>query len=99
MTQEPKRAYAPNEKAGYMSQLEEWISEQVIEPLCHTFTSGDEDAAVIENVFKAIKAKMLESYRNGQNAPVQKPYQAQEKPSNRPAFRQKGTRGYVAAKR
>ena len=99
MTQEPKRAYAPNEKAGYMGQLEEWIAEQVIEPLCHTFTSGDEDAAVIENVIKAIKAKMLESYRNGQNAPVQKPYQAPGKPSNRPAFVQKGARRYVASNR
>lgn len=95
MTQDNKRDYAQrpsaqNEKAGYMSQLEAWINEQVIDPLYQAFGDGDKDAVLptVETVTKAIKAKMLESYRNGQGSPaVKETYQGQKKPSNRPAFR------------
>jgi hypothetical protein len=103
MTQDNKRDYAQrpsaqNEKAGYMSQLEAWINEQVIDPLYQAVGDGDKDAVLptVEAVTKAIKAKMLESYRNGQGSPaVKEAYPGPKKLSNRSAFyRQKGAKTY-----
>lgn len=103
MTRDNTREYAPrqsaqNEKAGYMSQLETWITEQVIDPLYQAFGDGDKDAVLptVETVTKAIKAKMLESYRNGQGSPAAKEaYPSQKKPSTRQGFRyQKGAKSY-----
>lgn len=71
-----------NEKAGYMSQLDEWANEIVIIPLARAFEeySVAADNGVPQNkaashvdrvvavVKKAFREKMLESYRNGQAA-------------------------------
>lgn len=107
MTQDNKRDYAqrrsaPNEKAGYMSQLEDWIAEQVIEPLYLNFAEGDKDFTLeaIDAATKAIKNKILESYRNGQQAQgAKEAYQGQKNRSNRPsfgkAFGEKGDRADV----
>ena len=45
-----------------MQQLDSWTDEVVIAPLL------DNGPEVIEDVHKAIRAKVLESYRNGQAA-------------------------------
>lgn len=100
MNQSTQRNNAHNEKAGYMSQLEAWIDEQVMNPLHQAITNGDKDAVMTayEAVTKAIKAKMLESYRNGQSAPVKEAYANEPISSNRPIYRrayaQKGAKSY-----
>ena len=53
-----------------MAELDQWTDANVIAPLC----TGDEDETfemaerAIELVKRAIRAKVLESYRNGQAA-------------------------------
>ena len=68
--------------SGYMQQLDQWIDEQVIEPLFEVWETrervvGDpEDEASVEKeveqtvtvVRKALREKILESYHNGQAA-------------------------------
>lgn len=53
-----------------MQELDEWTSAKVIEPLLDALQSNDEEkfhATHIE-VERAIRAKVLESYHNGQAA-------------------------------
>lgn len=52
----------PEHKSSYMAQLDAWTDETVIAPLL------DNGEVAIEPVQKAIRAKVLESYRNGQAA-------------------------------
>jgi hypothetical protein len=47
---------------GFMQQLETWTNKEIIAPLL------DNGPAVIPDVHEAIRAKVLESYRNGQAA-------------------------------
>jgi hypothetical protein len=64
---------------GYLQSLDGWIDEQVIEPLFEVWELGakaaDDDTVkeaaqeteqTRKAVYKAIKDKVLESYRNGQ---------------------------------
>lgn len=65
-----------------MSQLNEWTEEYIVHPLSQAFEEYSADAdrgltqdeaavkvnEVVEVVQKAIREKMLESYRNGQAA-------------------------------
>lgn len=53
------------EKQNYMSQLDDWMEENVLEPLYHAFTPEDVDAEAVTRVRKAIKQKVLGSYHNG----------------------------------
>ena len=50
------------QKLSYMQQLDSWTDETVIAPLLDNGTDA------IERVQKAIREKVLESYRNGQGA-------------------------------
>jgi len=64
-----------------MTQLDDWVDEQVIEPLFEAWemqekVADDESAKLatqeveeaVKDVHKAIKEKVLESYHNGQKA-------------------------------
>ena len=56
------------QKSSYMQELDRWIESNVIGPL-FTSEAGEEDwEQCVERVKKAIRAKVLESYRNGQVA-------------------------------
>jgi hypothetical protein len=59
---------------NFMLTLDEWTEETIIESLYMAFTHGPEEA-VIEakrHARKAIREKVLESYRNRQAAKPQK---------------------------
>ena len=55
------------QKLTYMQQLDEWTDATVIMPLADPKREANFDA-VVEEVRKAIRQRVLESYRNGQNA-------------------------------
>ena len=57
-------------QSSFMEELDEWTLATVINPLHAAVTEGDgEDCdAANEAVTKAIRAKVLESYHNGQAA-------------------------------
>ena len=50
---------------SFMQELDEWSEINVIEPLSNPQLDWD---VAVEQVKKAIRAKVLESYRNGQQA-------------------------------
>jgi len=55
---------------SFMQELDQWIEEEVFEKL-YAIWSDSQDGnmeATAESVKKAIKGKVLESYRNGQQA-------------------------------
>jgi hypothetical protein len=58
------------QKLSFMAQLDQWTEENVVFPLSLAMTNGNEEtfAAADQAVRKAIRAKVLESYRNGQSA-------------------------------
>jgi hypothetical protein len=59
------------EKQNFMASLDEWTQRSVIDILADAYgRSGAEDVAYNANaeVKRAIRAKVLESYRNGQEA-------------------------------
>ena len=74
---------------NYMAELDNWIDEQVIEPLFAVWKGQDEVAhdpqsykgveLTSHGVRRAIREKVLESYRNGQNAAPK----TSERPSRR----------------
>ena len=55
------------QKLTYMQQLDPWTEATVIDPLHEAITDGDgaDCDATCEAVKKAIREKVLESYRNG----------------------------------
>ena len=62
------------QKTNYMAELDLWIENNVIEPLLHcTETDSSDWEKAVEQIKKAIRAKVLESYRNGQAAGPAKP--------------------------
>lgn len=58
------------QKAKYMTQLDEWVDSVIFTPLSHAYMSGKEEGVVDAQDFVrlAIRTKVLESYRNGQAA-------------------------------
>ena len=58
------------ERTNYMSALDQWTEEAVITPIADAYTHGPEEAIIMakEVVKLMIREKVLESYRNGQNA-------------------------------
>lgn len=64
-----------SEAKSFMEQLDEWTTTTVINPLHEAITDGDgiECDVTCETVRKAIREKVLESYRNGQAAGPAKP--------------------------
>ncbi len=57
------------QKVSYMVSLDEWTDRSIIDVLTDAFLKG-EDATIDaqEYVRKAVREKVLESYRNGQAA-------------------------------
>ena len=55
---------------GYMAQLDQWSDENVIFPLSLAVSNGNDESrlAAADAVKKAIRDKVLQSYRNGQAA-------------------------------
>jgi hypothetical protein len=63
---------------SYMEELDEWCQLNVIEPLYAVDQSDEQSWLGAEKlVMSAIRAKVLESYRNGQAAGPRKPKQPQ----------------------
>ena len=62
-------------KSSFMQELDVWTEANVFDPLHEAIMEGDsaECDATCEQVKKAIRAKVLESYRNGQAAGPAKP--------------------------
>lgn len=57
--------------ASFMQALDQWTEREIIEVLSYPLLSGSNDEAVelaSDMVKKAVRAKVLESYRNGQEA-------------------------------
>lgn len=69
----------------YMEQLDEWIEYGVINPLFEAWSAYDRGGfdpsraegreMVIGSIKKAVREKVLESYRNGQRAQPARAYQ------------------------
>ena len=58
---------------SYMQELNQWIKDEVIDPLWYRSAFGEDPDAgsaedISDRVYAAIRAKVLESYRNGQAA-------------------------------
>lgn len=70
------------QKISFMAQLDQWSDENVIFPLSLAITNGNAEShtAAKDAVKKAIRAKVLESYRNGQSAGPRKAYPATRRP-------------------
>ena len=60
-------------RSSFMQELDQWTESTIIGPLFASETDGEEPA--IERVKKAIRQKVLESYRNGQVAGPRQPVQ------------------------
>ena len=54
--------------SSFMQELDKWSEENVFFPLFHTDPNQDDWQEVEPQVKKAIRQKVLESYRNGQAA-------------------------------
>lgn len=65
---------------SFMEKLDQWTDVNVVNPLHEVITEGDgaECDAACESVKKAIREKVLESYRNGQKAGPRKERPAQK---------------------
>ena len=55
---------------GFMASLDEWTDKAVLEPLLDALQSGSSAGinAAQDQIRKAIRTKVLESYRNGMSA-------------------------------
>ena len=64
-----------DQKLSYMQELDLWTRATVIQPLHEAITEGDgtDIDAVCADIKKAIREKVLESYKNGLKAQTQKP--------------------------
>ena len=66
-------------QSSFMTELDRWSESNVIGPLFASETDGEDWEPAIERVKKAIREKVLESYRNGQVAGPRQPAPAQER--------------------
>ena len=62
------------QKSGFMVELDLWSEANVIGPLMHSDPTHSEWDGAVAEVKKAIRSKVLESYRNGQSAGPRKVY-------------------------
>jgi len=58
------------EKKSFMQELDLWSDANVVLPLASEDPKHDDWQTVVEQVKKAIRQKVLDSYRNGQGAPA-----------------------------
>jgi hypothetical protein len=58
------------QKVSFMASLDAWSDKSIIEPLADAYLNGPEEVIINAQEYarKAIRAKVLESYRNGQSA-------------------------------
>ena len=58
-----------------MAELDHWTETEVINPLVYVHAEDDDEGwkRCIEQIKKAIRAKVLESYRNGQSSQPVRP--------------------------
>jgi hypothetical protein len=64
------------QKTNYLEQLDQWTEQNVFEPLLSTDEEGQPEELsqeTLDQVKKAIRTKVLESYHNGQAAGPAKP--------------------------
>ncbi|MDA2933232.1 hypothetical protein MYX82_02700 [Acidobacteria bacterium AH-259-D05] len=74
------------QKSGFMQELDRWTDEEVIGPIWDNLPDSEDNPEDRENfsrvtdaVKKAIREKVLESYRNGQKAGLPKrPFSTQK---------------------
>jgi hypothetical protein len=66
-------------QSSFMTELDRWSESNVIGPLFASETGEEDWDAAIGRVKKAIRQKVLESYRNGQLAGPRQPAPAQER--------------------
>ena len=62
-------------KPSYMEELDRWTESTIIGPLFASETDGTDWEPAIERVKKAIREKVLDSYRNGLRAKPRQPRQ------------------------
>ena len=62
-----------------MQELDQWSEVNVIGPLFASEADQDDFDGAVERVKKAIRAKVLESYRNGQVAGPRQPQRQWQK--------------------
>jgi len=57
-------------KPSFMEELDKWTEATVIDPMTYAFAEDDEERWNVASagIKKAIREKVLESYRNGQAA-------------------------------
>ncbi|MGI8838832.1 MAG: hypothetical protein ACR2H4_19660 [Pyrinomonadaceae bacterium] len=67
------------QKTSYMASLDAWSDKSVIEPLADAYINGPEELILNAQVCvrKAIRERVLESYRNGQSAGPRKVFKRQ----------------------
>jgi len=58
------------QKVSYMASLDAWSDKSIIEPLADAYLNGPEEVIINAQEYarRAIREKVLESYRNGQAA-------------------------------
>ena len=76
-------------ESSFMQELDRWTESTIIGPLFASETDGEDWEPAIERVKKAIRQKVLDSYRNGQAAG---PRPARESQPRRQSTWQKGGR-------
>ena len=64
------------QKVSFMAELDAWSDKSIIEPLADAYINGPEEVIIRAQEYarKAIRTKVLESYRNGQAAGPRKAY-------------------------
>lgn len=69
------------QKQSFMADLDQWSEREIIAPLADAYTHGPEQVVISAKDLakKAIRAKVLESYRNGQSAGPRKAFPSQRR--------------------
>ena len=70
-----------NKSKSFMEELDQWTETTVVSPLHEAITEGDsrECDAACQQIKRAIRQKVLDSYRNGQAVGTKAPLQPKEK--------------------
>jgi hypothetical protein len=64
----------PEQKTSFMAELDMWTEANVLGPMYHTDPKDADWEDAVLRIKKAIRAKVLESYRNGQAAGPRKAF-------------------------
>ena len=69
------------QKQSFMADLDQWSEREVIAPIADAYSHGPDEvvARAKDFVKRAIRAKVLESYRNGQTAGPRKAFPAKRR--------------------